>query len=1151
MNGQMYESEYEEAVVSKLRSVGWEYAFGGALHRLLTDPLYEKDLRGYVARRYAAQSLSSAEVDAVAAKLRNCGGSSFFDRLRSAVSLVRDGYDHPATAAGGPAFHLDFIDFDHPENNTFRAVNQFEMQEGGQTRIPDVLLLVNGIPVCIVELKNPTDANATIRAAHTQICTRYVRDIPSLLRFCALAVTSDGPNTRLGMPTAPYECFYAWKKVENEDAAAAGLDQLDTLVRGALAPARLLEILRDFVYFSDPSDDRGRDSAVVCRYPQFFAARKLRDSILAHMRTAAAGDGKGGVYFGATGCGKTYTMLFLARLLSQRSGARLPNPTVLLLVDREDLENQAGKLFARSKRFLCDDSVRVFESREDLRKEMSARKGGGVYVTTIQKFSEGTGLLTDRTNVVCMSDEAHRTQNNVGSELQINVAPSQYRKDVPAEADGRGPGGKKMKSEGKAGAFVSYGFAHYLRAALPNATYVGFTGTPIDETIYVFGEIVDSYTMAQAQADGITVPIKYDPRLARVTMDEEMAKKIEEYYGKCAEEGATEEDVAQSKKAMSALRVILADPARLERVAKDIVADYETRCADNPGLLQKAMVACADRPLAYAMWRKICEIRPEWAKPRKAPDESALSAEELARLPAVPFVNLVGTQGKDDEREMFEAFGDSEHRAFLDAEFKNEASNFRIAVVVDMWITGFDVPPLTVLYNDKPLQKHTLIQTISRVNRRYREKEYGYVVDYIGIRENMKEALKKYGGDPSPKEDVDAAHEVLQNELDVLKGLCAALDFRPFFGTDPLVRLRFLQDAAEHILATGAEREGGGAKGAPSLKTSFSGHVKRMKAAYDICHPAGVLTDEETAWAQCFMGIRSFLRKISDTPHDVQGMNEAVERMVRAALDCTGMENVLDSKGEEAIFGPEFLAELENVKAPFTKFEMLVKLLKKAIREYERTNKVKAEEFQAMLAKIVDEYNQRDNLTFANAVATEAVDRIRESVESVVTPLTEKLLAIFANLKKDREEFRKLGITFEEKAFFDILVSIRDQQKFEYGEEKCKELAKEIKNLVDQTSVYADFLNNDNLKYGLSANLLKLLYKRGYPPQFSEEVFEKVLAQVENFRDHAKPEHLFRPREGGERKEPTYNDLYATDLDHREAAEPTSSSIHTGGTFAP
>lgn len=1070
-----YESTYEKAFMELLQGAGWTPTFGAELHRRITDAVLEEDLHAYLRSHYADKGLTEDEYETIIAKIRNVAGGTQYRAMINAVNLARDGYDFTPKHAGVQPFKLEYIDFTHPERNLFRCVNQFEFHQGNKQRIPDIVLFVNGIPLVIIELKNPMKPTATIKTAHGQITKRYQGDIPAFMKYTALAVISDGSNTRLGTSVSDFEYFYAWKKVENEDKPGEGVEELKSMIAGALKPERLLEIFRDYLYFPDLSEGEEKEIAVVCRYPQFFAARKLRAHILSALRSGG-GDGKGGLYFGATGCGKTYTMLFLSRLLALRSRDRLGSPTILLIVDREDLESQASKLFCNSKSYLCDNEIRVFESRQELADELKVRKTGGFYITTIQKFTESMGLLSNRSNIICMSDEAHRTQNNIGSRLKTD----------------------------EMGAYISYGFAKYLRDALPNATYCGFTGTPIDAAVAVFGGIVDEYTMRQAQADGITVPIVYDPRLARVFLDKAQAEAIEQYYKRCENEGVTPEDIALSKKAMSDMQVILGDPDRLERVAKDIVEDYERRCAERPGILQKAMVTCSDRTIAYELYRIMKRLRPDWCEAKKALDESKLTAEQLESLPSVPYMNMVATRSEEDPKEMYNLLGDNETRKTLADHFKDDDSNFHIAVVVDMWITGFDCPSLTFLYNDKPLQRHTLIQTISRVNRRFGEKRCGVIIDYIGILENMKKAMKEYGGGDdggTAERDVESAHKILLTELKILKDLCVKLDFAPFFNGSAMDKLQFLQTAAEFVLSNTVKED---QPGAVSFQTRFAEHVKRLRAAYAICNPAGVLTDEETAWSQCFMGVHSFLMKMLRPRRETEVMNRTVEKMVEEALQCTGVECILgkeDSNGE-FIFGDEFMKELNDIDMPNTKFQLLVRLLKRVIRDYKRTNKVRAEYFEKMLAETVEEYNTRDKLTFANTVANDTVNAVSFMVNKKIEELSGKLLELLKGVEEDKNQFKELGITFEEKAFYDILVNLRDTHKFEYPDDKCKTLAKKIKNLIDGTSVYADWLNNDNLKDQLATDLTTLLYTDGYPPDWDDEVFRRVLEQMENYKKH-------------------------------------------------
>lgn len=864
-----------------------------------------------------------------------------------------------------------------------------------------------------------------------------------------MSVISDGANNRMGSIFTPYEYYYAWNKANDQDKVSNGISSLYTMIEGAFAKDRGLQILRDFVFYPD---DSKKDEAIVCRYPQYFGANKMLANIKEHMRPE--GDGKGGTYFGATGCGKTYTMLFLSRLIVLRDHEAFHNPTIIIITDREDLDTQTSELFVTAKKYLHEDDVRSIESRQDLHDTLNDRPSGGVYITTIQKFCESTGLLSDRSNIICISDEAHRTQTGVGA---------------------------KLKKTDK-GVFTTYGFGHYLRTSFPNATYCGFTGTPIDETIAVFGDVVDSYTMKESSDDGITVRIAYEPRLARVILSDEQAKEIEKYYERCAQEGSTEEQIEESKRAMSKMNAILGHPDRIKKLAADIVSHYESLCAEKPEIVQKAMIVCADRKIAFRVLKAIEALRPNWTVKRKAENEDELTQEQLDKLEALPKINLVATQGQNDEKELYDLCGSKEYRKMLDKQFKNTDSNFKIAIVVDMWITGFDVPSLAVMYIDKPLQKHTLIQTISRVNRVFDGKDKGLVVDYIGIKNDMLEAVKKYGSpQESPIDELNISLSIFRNHLSLIDEVMSGFDARRFYTGSPLERLNCLNDAAEFVQIK------------KDTQTRFMGLSRRLKGAYSICFPSGELTDEETSKAQFYLAIRSIIYKQTkgDAP-DAEIMNRVVEDMVREAITCTGIENIVDEHKSVDLFSDDFLKELETVKLPITKFNALLKLLKKAITAYGKTNKVKAVEFDERLRQVVDAYNSRDKLMFTSEV-----------VANFVNDLSDQLIKIMNDLNADKESFEKMGITYEEKSFFDILVKVRDDHGFPYADEKCIVLAKKIKELVDDKSQYADWSTREDIKNQLNMDLTVLLYKNGYPPEWDEEVFEKVMEQTENFKRYS------------------------------------------------
>lgn len=1129
-NGHYCESEYEYAFIGFLETEGWNYISGNNINREnKRDVLIADDFKQFVAA--TNPELTNDEITEIFDSVRLVGAESDFATLHKVYRWMVDGIQF--TPQDGLAKMISLIDFENPDNNIFRVVNQLtvEYTNSGQkqNRRPDVLLYVNGMPLCVIELKNPSDANATVYDAWEQINIRYWRDIPHLLHYCPLACISDGVKTRLGTVRTPYEHFYAWRRVnDGDEISVLPFAETETMIKGVYVPARFLEIFRDYIYFQDSIYDTA-EVEIVCRYPQFFAAKLLKQSIVNSIATKS---GKGGTYFGATGCGKTYTMAFLARQLALRCSdvSAIGSPTIILIVDREELQKQGAKLFTKSTEFLNLGEVSVVKNRAQLRQELGARQSGGFYICTIQKFcdreDDKIGLINDRQNIICFSDEAHRTQLERSKKIQFSK-----------DAD------ENMK------AMVSKPYAKVLKEAFPQATFVGFTGTPIAETYQTFGEEIDRYTMDQAVADGLTVSIKYHPRIAKVLLDKKKAEEIEAYYKRCADDGATYDDIEASKRAMSSMEVILAEPSRLERLATDIHDHYISSCEKDPDRVQKAMIVCSSRKIAYSLLLHFKDKYPEWFEERKTPEGVSATNEELKELKPMPFMAMVSSVGSNDEAEMYDYLGgvkNDKRSEELDAAFKQEKSNFRIVIVVDMWITGFDVPSLTYLYNDKPLKKHLLIQTISRVNRKYPGKDYGMIIDYIGIRDNMREALKVYGGDNSvapTSDDVEQATTAFSEELEILKTLFVDYDLAPFLNPecDPIERYRLLAKAAEYVFASTQVLQTEGKRNTyqVSFKTYFLKTVKRMRSAFDICQPSGNLGEKESALAQCFMAIAGFVRKMSGTSEvDVDTMNRAVSKMVEEALKYNQVENVLESGEEEDIFSPEYFEKLSDVKMPATKLELLIKMLRKQIKEYGKVNQLAAKTFQEMLEKTIAEYHERRKHLTAEEVGAAQ----EEASEYIIKAATEQALAILRQMNENRESFRKVGLTFEEKAFYDILIALRDQYNFEYGtdkeidgvviNDKCKSLAKKIKEKIDIKSSYADWLNNKNVRDGLKYDIKVCLIKNGYPPKYSSEVFNKVMEQVENFEENSDKSVIdnITPYSLTEDKEIAYNVMTAEEM---------------------
>lgn len=1102
-NGRFCESEYELAFISFLEACGWHYLPGDKVPRVeKKDVLHTDDIKEFLSANNP--DLSQDDIERIFDMVRLVGAESDFATLHKFYGWLVDGLLY-APQDGQPR-KVQLIDFENPENNIFRVVNQLvvEYTNNGkkENRRPDVILYVNGFPLCVIELKNPADAHATIYDAWEQINIRYWRDISHLLHYCPLACISDGVKTRLGTVRTPYEHFYAWRRINDGDKVSTlPFAETESMIKGVYHPVRFLEIFRDYIYFQDSIYDHD-EKEIVCRYPQFFASRLLKQSIV---KSVIEKSGKGGTYFGATGCGKTYTMAFLARQLALRCSdiPEIGSPTIVMIVDRDELQKQGAKLFTKSTEFLNLGAVSVVKNRAMLREELGARQSGGFYICTIQKFcdreDDKIGLINERSNIICFSDEAHRTQLEHSKKIQFSK-----------DAD------ENMK------ALLSKPYAKVLREAFPHATFVGFTGTPIAETYQTFGDEIDRYTMDQAVADGLTVPIKYHPRITKVLLDKEKVKQIEAYYKLCADEGASREDIEASKKAMSSLEIILGEPSRLERLAVDIHDHYVSACAKDPERTQKAMIVCSSRPIAYDLLKQFKAKYPEWFVEKKTPDDVVATDDELRSLKPVPFMAMVASVGSNDKPDMYNYLGgvkNDERSEELDAAFKQEKSNFRIVIVVDMWITGFDVPSLTYMYNDKPLKKHMLIQTISRVNRKNPGKDFGLIVDYIGIRDNMREAMKIYGGDTSVAptvDDVEQATVVFREELEILKRMFVGYNIEQFLNPDcdPAERYRLLAKAAEYVFTSTQElnsesRNGAKAPQKVSFKNYFLQVVKRMRVAFDICSPSGNLSEEESALAQCFMAIAGFVRKMSGTSDiDTDTMNRNVAKMVEEALKYSKVESILDNGEEEDLFSPEFYEKLSDVKMPATKLELLVKMLRKQIKEFGKINQIAAKSFQEMLERTIAEYHERRRTLSAE----EAGETQEHASDEIIRNATEQALEILRQMNENRESFRKIGLTFEEKAFYDILIALRDQYNFEYGEdknvdgviinEKCKSLAKKVKEIIDTKSSFADWLNNQNVRNQLKLDIKICLVKNGYPPQYSPEVFSKVMEQVENFEEN-------------------------------------------------
>ena len=1070
MPGLYTEADYENSVIELFRNMGYSYLYGPDIERDFHNPLYEEELVASLNRLNRSQP-EDAISDALF-KLKNFENGELVQKNTVFMDYLQNGIPVRYFEKGEERSSIVYlVDYKNPDNNSFIVANQWTFIENSNKR-PDILLFLNGIPVVIVELKSPSREETDASAAYRQL-RNYMKEIPSMFIYNAICVMSDQMTSKAGTITSGEDRFMEWKTVDGsyENTQYA---QFDTFFEGMFQKERLLDLIKNFICFSNEGVNSFK---ILAGYHQYFAVRKAIEST----KRATVTDGKGGVFWHTQGSGKSLSMVFYAHLLQEA----LDSPTIVVLTDRNDLDDQLFGQFAKCKDFLRQEPVHAtcrklteISSKNDvgLKDWLEGRQANGIIFTTMQKFEESNEALSERRNIIVMADEAHRGQYGLTEKIKMT-----------------------KNEDGEEIAKRVVGTARIIRNSLPNATYIGFTGTPISSkdrsTREVFGDYIDIYDMTQAVEDGATRPVYYESRVIKLNLDEATLRMIDAEYEIMAH-NADPEVIEKSKKTLGQMEAILGNDNTINSLVCDILDHYENY---REGLLTgKAMIVAYSRPIAMKIYKRILELRPDWTEK----------------------VGIVMTGGNNDPEEWHDIIGNKRHKDELAKKFKDNNSPMKIAIVVDMWITGFDVPSLTYMYNDKPLKRHLLIQTISRVNRKYPGKDYGFIIDYIGIRDNMREALKIYGGDHSiapTADDVQQATDVFREELSILKDLFSGYDLTPFLNPagDPALRYRLLAKAAEYVFVSTQELQteikGGKDVRKVSFKTYFLKTVKRMRAAHDICQPSGELDEEESALAQCFMAIAGFVRKMNgtDTEVDTDTMNRHVAKMVEEALKYNEVENVLEDGEQEDIFSPEYYEKLSDVKMPASKLELLVKMLRKQIMEYGKTNQMAAKKYQEMLEETIKQYHERRK----HLTAEEAGEAQEQTSEEIIRNATEQALRILREMNADRESFRKIGLTFEEKAFYDILMALRDEYNFEYGKdkivdgisvnEKCSSLARKIKEIIDAKSSFADWLNNQNVRDQLKFDIKVCLIKNGYPPQYSPEVFRKVMEQVENIEEHS------------------------------------------------
>jgi type I restriction enzyme R subunit len=1038
------ESQLEQAFISLLETEGYQYIYGKELVRTSNqEVLIKVDLRAFLLARYP--DLEEIEQESIINEIAFQSASNLYESNKYICKLLADGLIFKRNNPLKKDLHIRYIDIESIKENSFKIVNQLEIQ-GSELRIPDLILYINGIPVVVFEFKTAIEEEITIHDAFKQLTLRYRRAIPELMKYNVFCVISDGVNNKAGTVFSPYEFYYGWNKITgDEKKALTGIETTTSIVHGMLNQNRLVDIIHHFVLFPDTSKN---ELKILTRYPQYYASKKLYQNIKAHRKPE--GDGKGGTYFGATGCGKSYTMLYLSRLLMRSTD--FASPTIIIISDRTDLDDQLSKDFTNAKKFIGDENIINIESRADLRNRLRGIESGGVYLTTVQKFAEDADILSDRTNIICISDEAHRSQVNL---------------DL------------KVKIDEEKGVTKSYGFAKYLHDSLPNATYVGFTGTPIDKTLEVFGDVVDQYTMFESVNDEITVRLVYEGRAAKVNLDYNKVQEIEQYYENAVAEGASEYHVEASQKAIAKMEVVLGDGDRIKAIAKDFVEHYENRLEENATVAGKVMFVCASRSIAYKLFKEILALRPEWGE-MMLPE--TLTEKEQKEMKPIERVKMIMTRNKDDEKELWDLLGSKDDRKELDRQFKQINSNFKIAIVVDMWLTGFDVPFLDTIYIDKPLQTHNLIQTISRVNRKYQGKDRGLVVDYIGIKKNLNHALGMFNNQTADDdfEDISQAEIIVRDQLDLLRQFFHRFDAKDYFEGVPVQRLNCLNRASELVLLT------------EESEKFFVNVTKKLKSSYNLVSGSELFSSREVDEIHFYFAVKSIVVKLTkgEAPDTAQ-MNDKVAKLVEEAIISEGVEEIfkLDDNKANAIdlFNDKFIEKISNLELPNTKIKILERLLKQTINDFKKVNKVKGQDFSERLESIINRYNERSEGDILD-------------YEGIQFDTAEQMLDLIIKLRVEMDSFQDLGIDYEEKAFYDILDMICKQYGFEFDNDKMLELAREIKNIVDNTAKYPDWSDRDDIKAQLKMDIIVKLHQFGYPPITQDDVYKNVLEQAENFK---------------------------------------------------
>ena len=1022
------ESSYENAVLELLNlELGYRYVYGPDVERDYHDALYMDVLVPALERINKGLS-SDAIMDAVY-KLKNFEHGSvlqknivFMDYLQNGVPVK---YFEKGEERSGIVY---LIDYKHPDNNDFVVANQWTVIENSEKR-PDVILFVNGLPLVVVELKSPSREETDASAAYRQL-RNYIHEIPSLFVYNAVLVMSDMSTSKAGTITSGEDRFMEWKTTdgsyENTQAAA-----FDTFFTGLFEKHRFLDIVKNFICFNM---DGANTFKILSGYHQFYAVKKAVASSL--KASADGGDGKGGVFWHTQGSGKSLSMVFYAHYLQEV----MDSPTIVVITDRNDLDDQLYGQFSRCKEFLRQVPQQA-ESRKHLTELLNNRQANGIIFTTMQKFEESNEPLSERRNIIVMADEAHRSQYGLNEKIVT-----------------------KQNEDGELELKTVVGTARIIRDSLPNATYIGFTGTPISSkdrsTREVFGDYIDIYDMTQAVEDGATRPVYYESRVIHLKLDPEILKLIDQEYDIMAQ-NADPYVIEKSKRELGRMDAILGAEQTIDSLVHDIIDHYENYRANE--LTGKAMIVAYSRPIAMKIYKKILELRPDWNEK----------------------VGVVMTQGNNDPEEWREVIGNKAHKEMLAKKFKDNNDPMKIAIVVDMWLTGFDVPSLATMYVYKPMSGHNLMQAIARVNRVYKDKEGGLVVDYVGIAAALKQAMNDYTKrDKKNYGDTDiakAAYPKFLEKLSVCRDMLHGFDYSGFVSGTDLERARIITGAVNFILGKSVAEHNLDDK--DKTQNIYIKEALLLKQALSLC---GSLVDHDTRFeAAFFEAVRTMIVRLTvagtGKKYTLPEINAHINELLKHTIKSEGVINLFsDIQTGFSLFDPKFLEEISKMKEKNLAVELLKKLIAEQVSVYRRTNLVKSEKFSEIIQGAMNRY--------LNGMLTN---------EEVI----EELLKLAKEIAQASAEGKKMGLNDEELAFYDALTKPQAIKDF-YTNDQLVAITRELTDMLRKNRTI-DWQKRESARAGMRKMVKRLLKKYDYPPEGMDDAIRTVMSQCEMWTDNA------------------------------------------------